>query len=288
MMRLSTFPNFIQGLNGRYSSVEACVERLSKAGFRYFAFANSYMIGNGILYEEDWERKVTVLAEKTDQLGCAFLQAHAPYTFSEIKPLDYYREMTRRLFEAAKILGVEQVVIHGYFQPDWTKPTTREQDLARAYTFYMPFVELADRLGFGIAVENLCNYEDPAMFTARVEDQLELIERLNAPHVSACWDSGHGYVAYGEDYPDQMKKLGKRITCTHIHDNSHQRDLHLPPFMGTIDWKVLMKTLREIGYRGDLNFELKKCLIPEHLLDLYLSFLYRSGQTLVSMFEDPC
>ena len=285
-MRLSTFPSSIQGLNGKYNTIEDCVERLSKAGFRYFAFGNSYIIGNGILYEKDWERKVNNLAAKTNQLGCAFLQAHAPYTFSKIRDLEYYREMTDRLFQSAHILGVEQVVIHGYFQPDWTNPTTREQDFVRAYEFYMPFVEMAERLGFGIAVENLCNYEDPTMFTAKVEDQLMLIEKLNAPHVSACWDSGHGFVAYGEDYPDQMKKLGKLITCTHIHDNSHQRDLHLPPFMGTIDWNVFMKTLREIGYRGDLNFEIKKCLIPEHLLDLYLSFLYESGQTLISMYEN--
>ena len=113
-----------------------------------------------------------------------------------------------------------------------------------------------------------------------------LIEKMNASHVSACWDSGHGFVAYGEDFPNQMKKLGKLISCTHIHDNSHQRDLHLPPFMGALDWDDFMKTLREIDYQGDLNFELKRCDMPENLLDQYLNYLYVSGKTLISMFEN--
>lgn len=286
-MRLSLYTGLLSGLNGKYNSEIECVERLTRAGFRYFSFGASYMIGNGLTYHDDWESKAYELRNQTEKRGGAFLQVHAPFTFSEIKSNSYYAEMTRRTFHTAKILGVEQIVIHGYFKPDWTIPYDREKDFRRCLDFYLPFVDLANRLGIGIAVENFCDVRNRDIFTTQVEEQIDFIKKLNAPHVTACLDVGHSYGIHGEKFLDKIRQLGGLISCTHIHDTFYDRDCHLPPFMGEINWQELMGTLRDIGYRGDVNYELRKCQMPENLLDAYLAYLYQAGQCLIEMAKKP-
>lgn len=56
-MRLSLYTGSISGLNGKYNTHIECIERYAKAGFRYFSFGESYMIGKGIMYYDDWERQ---------------------------------------------------------------------------------------------------------------------------------------------------------------------------------------------------------------------------------------
>lgn len=285
-MRLSLYTGGLRGLNGKYNSHFECIERCARAGFRYFSFGDSYIIGNGLTYRDDWREQAYVLRDKTESLGGAFLQAHAPYTFSELMPPEYYAEMTKRLFYTASILGVEQVVIHGYFKPDWTEPYDREKDWSRCLEFYRPFAELADKLGVGIAVENFCDVRNRNYFTTQVEEQIEFIRQLGSPNVTACLDTGHSYAIHGKSFIDKVKQLGSLISCTHIHDTFYDRDLHLPMFCGEIDWQRLGRTLREINYSGDINFELRRCQMPDSMLDAYLEFVYRAGNCFISMIED--
>ena len=83
----------------------------------------------------------------------------------------------------------------------------------------------------------------------------------NQPHVGFCWDCGHeGCFTPGRRY---MPLFGDRLICTHIHDNLGTVDMHVPPFMGSIDWENVMKALADIDYDGNLTFEadntLKRC-----------------------------
>ena len=58
------------------------------------------------------------------------------------------------------------------------------------------------------------------------------------------------------------KFLGKRIKCTHIHNNFKRQDLHLPPDCGDINWENVMHAFYEIGYDGPLTLE-THCLYPD-------------------------
>ena len=95
-----------------------------------------------------------------------------------------------------------------------------------------------------------------ALFVTVKDELIALIDRFDHPLVTCCWDSGHARLAFTRaGMPDAMRALGSRITCTHIHDNYYNRDLHVLPFQGDIDWREQMATLKEIGYKGDLSFE---------------------------------
>ncbi len=282
-MNLSICPFSIQALSGKKTTVEENMRLCGEAGFTCFDFGIRSRVGSSLIYEKDWEARAHALAEQAEKLGYAYMQSHAPYAFHFYNDVDYYREITRRSFYTASILHAKQIVIHGFFRPDPTVEADFEKDLSRSYEFYAPFVELAEKLGLGVAVENLFNFGKKHTFTADVEEQIALIRKFGSPAVSACWDVGHAHVRYGEDHLTQMKKLGSLISCTHIHDNMQTKDLHIPVFLGDIDWQCFMQTLQEIGYQGNINFELKTCRIPDELIGMYLQFIRHAGECLISM-----
>ena len=54
------------------------------------------------------------------------------------------------------------------------------------------------------------------------------------------------------------------MASTHIHDNHGEKDEHLPPYDGTIDWAKAVKTLKTIpGGDVPLTVELKEKTGPD-------------------------
>ena len=78
-----------------------------------------------------------------------------------------------------------------------------------------------------------------------------------------------------------------RIFAVHLHDNDKSDDLHLLPFDGTIDWKYVIKKLKECHYNGPVTLELS---YRYDYLNMSLDDFYKKGYTigirLVKMFED--
>ena len=75
-------------------------------------------------------------------------------------------------------------------------------------------------------------------------------------NVGFCWDVGHeGCFAGGREY---MPLFGKRLICTHIHDNDlkQNHDLHMIPFDGRIDFYKVAKQIKANGFAGTLMLEL--------------------------------
>jgi len=61
--------------------------------------------------------------------------------------------------------------------------------------------------------------------------------------------------------------LGDRLLALHLHDNTGDRDDHLPPYAGNIAFADIMSALKETGYKGNINFEVNFGNVPEeHLL----------------------
>jgi sugar phosphate isomerase/epimerase len=82
-----------------------------------------------------------------------------------------------------------------------------------------------------------------------------------------------------------MRVLGDRITCTHVHDNYYNMDLHLIPFYGDIDWRAQMASFKEIGYKGNLTFEFVYGKLPDSMVENFLRTAAQSGRLLLDMFD---
>ena len=88
----------------------------------------------------------------------------------------------------------------------------------------------------------------------------------------------------GTDHVDALKRIGKNLAVTHIHDNFGNDDQHLVPGIGVTDWGKLMRVLSEIGYNGPLMLEV---VYPkDSTLASFLKYCYASISRLEALMED--
>jgi len=90
---------------------------------------------------------------------------------------------------------------------------------------------------------------------AKPEKVLQLAKLLDDPHFAVCLDFGHVATQENMSVADQIRLLGDKLQAVHIHDNGGEKDEHLWPGAGIIDWAEAMKALREIGYTGVFSLE---------------------------------
>ncbi len=191
-------------------------------------------------------------AERIGELGNAFAKngivwetMHAPY--KNINQIwlagDGGEQMQAELLggvDACHAAGVPILVVHlssGLKPPSIT-------DIGRAR--FEALVEHAAAKGVQIAFENQRKLANIAWAFEAFED---------APNVGFCWDTGHeNCFTPGRQY---MPLFGKKLICTHIHDNSGEfdHDEHLLPFDGKLDFARAVEQIRESGFAGSLMLE---------------------------------
>jgi sugar phosphate isomerase/epimerase len=127
-----------------------------------------------------------------------------------------------------------------------------------------PFRFLVQHLGMGgesfderkfeagmTAVEHLRAFARPLGVTLLLENipnelstPSRLLQFLSASHlddVGICFDVGHAHMMGG--VAADFEPLKSRVRSTHVHDNNQDRDAHLWPGEGTIDWKQTLALL---------------------------------------------
>ena len=250
-------------------SFQEAIALVKNSGFRHLDMA--------LRSEPEAEDAAVFLEEQ----NMSVIQSHIPYYGYETNGFTAFKESVIATARCAKLLGSKILVAHGDVFDFQNETYTREKVLEFNYAFFSDMVEFAAQNGMRVAFENV--FEEAGgnpRFCSLVEDLCELVDKFNTDTVGICWDTGHAKVQYEQQCVDALKIAGSRVIATHIHDNYYQKDLHCFPFMGQINWQQLMQTLGQIGYQGDLTFEMVYDRIPEALAPDYLKLLYRSGEYL--------
>ncbi len=94
----------------------------------------------------------------------------------------------------------------------------------------------AKPLGVRILIENIPNE------LSVPERLIEFIQTTHFDDVGVCFDLGHANIM--SDVTQAFKTLSAHICSTHVHDNNKDRDSHLWPGDGNIDWKQAIEMLR--------------------------------------------
>jgi sugar phosphate isomerase/epimerase len=94
----------------------------------------------------------------------------------------------------------------------------------------------AKPLGVRMLVENIPNE------LSTPEKLKELLKTGHFGDVGVCFDTGHAHIMGG--VAPALELLRDDIRSTHVHDNRQDRDAHLWPGEGTIDWKLSMELLQ--------------------------------------------
>jgi sugar phosphate isomerase/epimerase len=119
---------------------------------------------------------------------------------------------------------------------------------------------LAQPLGVTLALEVMGNK------LSTVDALLDLIENdLDGMDLGICMDVGHAFLS--GDPAEAIETASGYLITTHIHDNRRQRDEHLVPFQGAIDWAGTIMAFEKIGYDGVLMFEVKNAETPARVLE---------------------
>lgn len=291
-MRLSTSTNICAFTATRARlPVEFSMDACAKAGYRVLDI-NWCMAMNpdSPLRGDGWEGYVDRIGESAARHGIVFSQAHLPYydMFSPDGTEDtatLMEMLVRRSILASGRLRVPWAVTH----PGTEGTSGRDVDssLRRNIQYFAPHVELAQKAGVGIALEN--DFEDGArryVFCAAVNELSALVDAFDDPAVGACYDFGHANLGGGA-HRRNLQVLGARVKTLHVHDNHGASDEHLMPFYGSIDWRDAMAGLKDIGYRGDLTYEIQEFgrYLPADLKHLVVEQSLVIGQRLLDMAE---
>ncbi|MFZ0956812.1 MAG: sugar phosphate isomerase/epimerase family protein, partial [Candidatus Sulfotelmatobacter sp.] len=94
----------------------------------------------------------------------------------------------------------------------------------------------AKPLGVRILLENIPNE------LSTPEKLVEMIRGAHFDDVGVCFDVGHAHIM--SSVREAFEILRGHICSTHLHDNQKDKDSHLWPGDGTVDWKEAMELLR--------------------------------------------
>ncbi len=285
-------------------------------GFKCLDF-NFYQLNKpGSFFRGDnWMSEIEDAAIAAEDIGAAFVQAHAPAGnhFSEGEEYEHFIRTTIRSIEACKFLGIKDIVVHPVFTVN-TVPASRSDYLEFNRRFYENFFPVMDKTGVNVLVENGFepNPRGPKVEKPGIgndlfyfaEDMLEAIEYIGHPNIHACWDTGHAALRKMDQY-NALTTLGSHLHAVHIQDNFGDNDQHIAPFMGVLNLDEIMHGLIDAGFTGAFTFEacylIRQMKIwpvyrkkwekdtrlanpPAELMQKAVAFMYEIGKSILSAY----
>jgi sugar phosphate isomerase/epimerase len=147
----------------------------------------------------------------------------------------YAIDEIKRALELADYVAPPYVVMHLGNPDDKFTPVAFDHA-------YAVIAQIRAFSGVKVMVENIPNE------ISTIERIQEFKAVAEVPDIGICYDTGHGHL---------QKNTGPfdAIDTTHIHDNRGDKDDHLWPFEGTVNWPALIEKLVVAQYRGEFIFE---------------------------------
>lgn len=283
-MKISTEIQSISDLVGE----EKAIEYIAKAGFDAWDFSMFNMKTSYNLFKRkhplvsnDYLKFARRLKQIGLDNGIVCNQSHAPYP-SLSKNVRPYLE---RAIECTAEAGGNICIIH----------PTNNQSAQENAEMYMELLPFAKECGVKIATENMWNWDitkKQASFAACAtpESFIEHIDLVNDDFLVACLDIGHAEMkGLNTSAVEMINKLGNRIQALHIHDNDKLHDSHQIPLSMDIDFKPIIKALKNINYNGYFTLEsdqfLKKYKKNDDVFE-GVKTLANSAKTLANMFDE--
>lgn len=203
------------------------------------------------------EEAVRNAGDRMQGLGLRPFSFHAP--FAEKIDITSFDDPVReaavqeliRACESAALMGCENVVLHP--GPERAGQPPHEEFLQRMHHAAIALNRVAARcreLGVQLLLENML----PHLLFGHVRDMMYLLGEINTDYVGTCLDTGHAHLA--RELGTVIQKLSGHLKMVHVNDNHGDRDAHLAPGDGSIDWPWVIGELRRNGFHGMLVLEL--------------------------------
>src|SRR5713226_21801 len=163
----------------------------------------------------------------------------------------------KRAIDVSEELPFSRMVLHMGGSRETADPRKRDA----AFSSLEHLVLHAHHAGVTLVVENTTSeMGDPAYLRAFVDETRLTGLRFN-------FDIGHANLADGpaeERIEKSFAPLHELVAAVHLHDNHGDKDEHLPPFEGSIDWAGAIKTLQSASQTSlPIVLELKEKTGPD-------------------------
>jgi sugar phosphate isomerase/epimerase len=193
------------------------------------------------------ERKAAAAA------GIRIHQVHGPWptddkTAKKRKEKLIYMERAIRL---TPVFGARYLIIHPDMPFGWDDEPEPAFSWQTNLDLFRTMLPIAEEEGVILCIENM---PMRAHAISRTQRMYEFVQTINHPNLGMCLDTGHANV-FADDCGDMVRLIAPVLKTLHVHDNMGDKDSHLPPYKGTINWERFTSALREIGFAGVLSIE---------------------------------
>lgn len=239
-----------------YTTVEEAIKRIAAVGYETLDFwAYSPHLGPD-LYSTKKQRetvKKLVADNGLETVGMSMnggglaLHINFSHSIEQIRKtsVEYYKECV----DLAKDIDCPRInMISGHM----VYGTSREQAWEWNRQCMKEVALYAGEKGIQVALHTLTPSESRVMVT--LDDALQMMNEINLESLKVMIDTADQNIT-DQNISDAIRKAGKDLVYFHANDNSGygQGDAHLPPGRGNVDWKQVMRTLKEINYQGDMT-----------------------------------
>ena len=195
--------------------------------------------------------------QEIEKRGLEPFSFHAPFGEAiDISAMDdeHRRRSTgevKSAVDAAAALGARYFVLHpGPEMSDRPPAEDYLKRLSHAADSLERVAEHCDAKKMTLVMENML----PHLLFGPMPDLFWMLGAVKARNVGICLDTGHAFLAgvlYG-----CVEKLSAHLLMVHAADNRGERDDHLPPGEGHVDWARLVRSLAACGFNGPVMLEL--------------------------------
>ena len=151
---------------------------------------------------------------------------------------DCYVDTLLKCIDNCADFNIPILVVHIELEKD------KENNIERGIKRLRNAVDYAYKKGVKIAFENINS----------AEYLLNTLKYFDDENVGFCYDCGHNF-CYTPDI-EYLDLVGKRLFCTHIHDNNGDTDSHMIPFEGKFNFEKMCGKLSSLDYKGNITLEM--------------------------------
>ncbi len=224
-------------------------------------------------FEYSTKSEIQAMASALEQHGLQLVSLHAPTSrdmsamresgtplsiceVERVRRIEAMDEL-KRVIDVADDLPYARLILHMGGARETADPRKRDA----AFSSLEHLILHAHHAGITICVENtMSEMGDPSYLRAFVDETRLSGLRFN-------FDIGHANLS---DLPEEERleksfaPLRDLVSSIHLHDNRGEKDEHIPPYDGTIDWPAAIKLLKTTSEPNlPLVLELKEKTGPE-------------------------
>ena len=165
---------------------------------------------------------------------------------------------TEAALQIAKRIPFDVLVVH--LGTPSSKNNPGDNNRGAALRSAQEICRIAESLRVRVALEVIPNkLSDAASLVTMLEDDID------ARHSGICLDFGHAHLM--GDVVDAIETAAEHLITIHVHDNRGRDDEHLVPYVGSIDWEMVLVAMQKVGYEGTYLMELAGSGSPAAVLE---------------------